>query len=113
MSFTKTAKPASASHAEPVSNLEWLGGPLNSQNTPNATKPQAPPDDRGESDLTFFSRRPGVNSRKRLAFENEPPPGVLERDDSVAFIVVRLERDAAGKPATILPEIAYGEWGHA
>jgi hypothetical protein len=69
-------------------------------------------DDCGEDDRSFFLRRPDVNSRKRLAFENEPPPGVLERD-GVAFISVRLVRDAAGLPATILREIAYGEWGHA
>jgi hypothetical protein len=78
--------------------------------------PIPPPiDDVAESDLEYFRRRPNVDSRKRLAFDNEPPPGVLERDeyDRIAFISVRLERDAAGKPATILREIAYGQWGHA
>jgi hypothetical protein len=83
--------------------------------TLSATKSQASSlaDDRGEDDATFFSRRPDVNSRKRLCFEGEPPPGLLEPDDSVAFISVRLERDAAGWPATITREIAYGQWGTA
>ena len=71
-------------------------------------------DNTGENDLEFFRRRPGVDSRKRLAFENEPPPGLASRSyDNVAFISVRLLRDAAGQPATILREIAYGQWGHA
>lgn len=72
------------------------------------------PDDRGKSDLAYFRARPGVDGRKRLAFANEPPPG-LERDAyaNVAFISVRLVRDAAGQPATILREIAYGPWGRA
>jgi hypothetical protein len=113
MASPDTAKPASIS-AEPVSKVEQLGRPLNHPNTPSPDRLQAP-DDAGESDLEFFSRRPGVNGRKRLAFEGEPPPGLLEQDehDNVAFISVRLERDAAGQPATILREIAYGEWGHA
>ncbi len=67
-------------------------------------------DDSGESDLDFFIARPGISSRKRLAFDDEPP-GALERDDSVAFISVAVRRDAAGKPATILRAAVYGEWG--
>jgi hypothetical protein len=72
------------------------------------------PDDRAESDLDFFLARPNVSTRIRLAFENEPPPG-LERDqyDDIAFISVRLERDVAGLPATIHREIVKGEWGTA
>jgi hypothetical protein len=83
--------------------------PHNRNYSPAELRPA--PDDRGEDDRTFFSRRPGINDRKRLAFEGEPPAGV--RDDNVAFICVRLERDAAGLPATIIREIAYGDWGHA
>jgi hypothetical protein len=72
-------------------------------------------DDVAESDLDYFRRRPNVNSRKRLAFNNEPPSGLLERDeyDSVAFISVRTERDAAGMPAKIVRAIVYGSWGRA
>jgi hypothetical protein len=80
-------------------------------------QPKPPPiDNTAESDLEFFRRCPGINSRKRLAFDNEPPPGLLERGDeydNVAFISVRLERDASGLPATITRAIVYGEWGHA
>jgi hypothetical protein len=112
MASPDTAKPASASHAEPVSNGERPGSKLDRPNTPSPNQPQAP-DISGESDREFFTRRPGVNGRKRLAFDNEPPPGLLERDENVAFISVRLERDAAGLPATITRAIVYGEWGHA
>jgi hypothetical protein len=112
MAFAKTAKPASASHAEPVSKSEQLGSGLDPTNNPKPVRPQAP-DSSGEDDLAFFTRRPGVNSRKRLAFDDEPPPGLLERDDIVAFISVRVKRDAAGKPATILRAAVYGEWGRA
>jgi hypothetical protein len=69
----------------------------------------------GESDLDYFRARRGINSRTRLAFEGEPPAALLERDDErdLAFIRVRLERDADGEPATIMREIVFGEWGHA
>jgi hypothetical protein len=84
-------------------------------NIPSATRLQAPslpPDDAGEDDATFFRRRPSLDRRKRLAFEGEPPPG-LQEPNNVAFISVRLVRDAAGQPAKIMRAIVYGEWGTA
>jgi hypothetical protein len=113
----KTPKPAPARHGKPVSKVEQLGGRLFPSNNPNATRPQARPlpDDSGEGDLEFFRARPGINSRNRLVFDGEPPAALLERDDEseIAFIRVQLERDADGKPATILREIIFGEWGRA
>jgi hypothetical protein len=72
------------------------------------TAPIPPPmvDSTGESDLDFFAARPAINSRKRLAFENEAPPG------NVAFISVAVRRDAAGLPARIIRAPIYGKWGH-
>jgi hypothetical protein len=93
---------------------EQLASALGS-NTPNAATSQAscPADDRGESDLEYFRARSGVDSRNRLAFEGEPPAALRDFESDIAFIRVKLERDAAGKPATILREIVFGEWGRA
>jgi hypothetical protein len=41
MASPETAKPAREVSAEPVSKIEWLGGPLNASNTPSAAKLQA------------------------------------------------------------------------
>jgi hypothetical protein len=60
----ETTKPASASHAEPVSKVGQIGRPLNSRNTPNADQLQAT-DDAGESDLAFFAARPHARHRIR------------------------------------------------
>jgi hypothetical protein len=56
--------------------------------------------------------RPPKTARPARELSAEP---ALERDeyDNVAFISVRLVRDAAGLPATIIREIAFGEWGRA
>jgi hypothetical protein len=95
MASPDTAKPATARHGEPVSKAEWLGGPLDPSNTPNAGGPQAPPDDCGEDDETFFRRRPNVNTRTRLPIDGEFPPGVLEPGRG-AFVRILIERDADG-----------------
>jgi hypothetical protein len=114
MACPKTAKPAREDSAEPVSKSDQLAREIDPTNNPSPAQLQAP-DDAGESDREFFGRRPHVNSRKRLAFDNEPPPGVLERDEyeNIAFISVRVKRDAAGLPATIFRAAIYGRWGHA
>jgi hypothetical protein len=67
----------------------------------------------GETDFEYFSRRPDINSRNRLAFGGEPPAALLDDESEIAFIRVWLKRDADGKPATIFREIIYGEWGTA
>jgi hypothetical protein len=78
-------------------------------------QPKRPPmvDDCGESDLEFFRARPGINSRNRVAFDGEPPEALRDFESDIAFIRIKLERDADGKPATILREIVFGEWGRA
>jgi hypothetical protein len=95
----KTAKPASASHAEPVSKVEQIGRPLNRPNTPKPDEPQAP-DDRGESDETFFRRRPNVNTRTRLPFDGEFSPGVIDAA-RIAFVhVVTIRDPVTNEPTT-------------
>jgi hypothetical protein len=100
MASPDTAKPAREVSAEPVSNVEQLGSGLNQSNTPNASKPQAAPDDHGEDDLTFFSRRPNVNTRTRLPIAGEFPPGVIDAR-RVAFVhVVTLRDPLTNQPTT-------------
>jgi hypothetical protein len=107
MQHLKTPKPASASHAEPVSNLEWLGGPLNRPDTLKASASQAPPDDRGEDDLAFFTARPGVDSRIRLPFADEFPNELLKPG---AFVHVLLIRDPlTNAPRTRARAIFYSD----
>jgi hypothetical protein len=68
-------------------------------------------DDRG--DLEYFRAHPNIDSRNRLAFDGEPPEALRDFESDIAFIRVRLKRDADGQPATILREIVFGDWGRA
>jgi hypothetical protein len=114
MASRKCVGPAHPSEDDGEARRDLLGS--SSSNNPSLDQLQAPSllaDTAGEDDLAYFRARPGISSRKRLAFENEPPPGALECDDSVAFISVRVKRDATGKPATILRAAIKGEWGRA
>jgi hypothetical protein len=75
----------------------------------------APPnmaDDRGESDYAFFSRRPEVNTRTRLPFENEFPPTVLAPGRH-AVVRIRIMRDANGEPKRVRRRLRFCEGGHA
>jgi hypothetical protein len=95
----KTPKPANGLSAEPAPNVEQLGRPLNPSDTPSPDEPQAP-DISGEDDLTFFSRRPRVNTRTRLPFANEFPPGVIDAG-RIAFVhVVTLRDPLTNEPTT-------------
>jgi hypothetical protein len=93
----KKTKPVAAGATTGLRGSQQLGSRLNP--SPNTTPPietQAP-DISGESDFAFFSRRPSVNTRTRLPFENEFPPGVLEPGRG-AFVRVLIERDETGQP---------------
>jgi hypothetical protein len=71
------------------------------------TPPPFAPDDRNEDDLTFFSRRPSINERVRLPFENEFPAEVLKPG---AFIHVLLIRDPLTRePRTRARAIFYSD----
>jgi hypothetical protein len=105
MQHLKTPKPATARHGEPVSNGEWLGGPLNRPDTPKASEPQAP-DNRGESDLEYFNARPNVDERVRLPFANEFAPELLKPG---AFVHVLLIRNSDGSPGTRARAIFYSD----
>jgi hypothetical protein len=99
MTQPKTAKPAPARHGEPVSIKEHTN---TLRNKPKLAELQAPPDDRGESDLAFFRRRPHVNSRTRLPFANELPLAVVElAGGREMFVHVVVERDpVTNEPGT-------------
>jgi hypothetical protein len=99
MNPSKRTKPATAETVGRLRGIDLARQP-DPSNTLTAPKSQAPPcptDDAGESDLTFFSRRPDVNTRTRLPFPNEFPAGVLE-PGRCAFVRVLIERDADGRP---------------
>jgi hypothetical protein len=57
----------------------------------------APPDDAGESDYAFFTKRPHIDSRVRFPFENEYSSYVLAPGRS-AFVRIQITRDSAGQP---------------
>ena len=71
----------------------------------------APPnmvDNASEDDETFFRRRPNVNARTRLPFENEFPPGVLEPGRGAFVHVLLVTRDPkTNAPATRARAIFY------
>jgi hypothetical protein len=99
MAAPDTAKPAREVSAEPVSNVEQLGSGLNPTNNPKQAGLQAP-DDAGESDLAFFTKRPNVNTRTRLPFEGEFPPGLIDAE-RIAFVhVVTLRNPVTNEPTT-------------
>ncbi len=109
MASTYTAKPASASHAEPVSKFEQIGGPLNRPDTPSTSKAQAPwrpPADVRQSDLEYFRRNPGARHRFRAARPGEFRTFVLA-------VVATVTRNAAGQPITISRDLYRLEGGHA
>jgi hypothetical protein len=115
MASPDTTKPASGLSAEPVSGSVRLGSRIDPTINPSGSISQAPypADTAGESDLEYFRRRPNVDSRNRVAFDGEPPEALRDFEAEIAFIRIKLKRDADGKPATIRREIVFGEWGCA
>jgi hypothetical protein len=65
-------------------------------------------DTTGEDDEAFFRRRPRVNTRTRLPFDGEFPPGVLEPGRG-AFVHVVIVRDQNGNPGTRGRAILYSD----
>jgi len=75
---------------------------------------QAPPDNRGEDDWTYFRRRPGAAVRTRLPFPNEFPDDFMEYGGGVAFVRITVERDAAtGEPTRGARSLMFCEGGNA
>ena len=72
--------------------------------------PPFTPDDRGETDLEFFTARPDLNVRVRLPRDDDGfPPGVLD-PDLVAFVHVQIERDpVTNEPGTRARAIFYAD----
>jgi hypothetical protein len=114
MSFTKCAGPVVTANDGEAQRDHQLGSEkISLTNTPAATKPQAPPllaHTAGESDLAYFTARPGISTRTRLPFPNEFPPGVLE-PSRVAFVhVLLVTRDPkTNAPATRARAIFYAD----
>jgi hypothetical protein len=103
---------ATALHGEPASKVEQLAGELNHSNNRTVDAPQAPPDNRGESDELFFSRRPSINERTRLPFPNEFAPGVLEPGRGAFVHVLLVTRDPkTNAPGTRARAILYSDMG--
>ena len=67
-----------------------------------------PPDDCGQSDYDYFAARPDIDSRVRLPFPDEFPPGVLE-DSRCAFVRVFIIRNQDGSPGTRSRAIFYSD----
>jgi hypothetical protein len=84
MTRHKTTKPAAAGATTGLQGFDQLGSTIDPSNNPRASISQAP-DDTGEDDETFFSRRPGISSRKRLAAD--PLVVFLARAEARAHLV--------------------------
>jgi len=101
MASPKTAKPAPARCEGPVSKIEQLGSGLDRPNTPNASEAQAPPHDRGESDLQFFRAHPEARHRFRPPLPDEFSAAILsEARGRKVLVLVVIDRDASGRPST-------------
>jgi hypothetical protein len=102
MASLKTAKPASASHAEPVSKSEQLGGELDLTNNPTPAELQAPcqvdarPAPWRDDDRAYF-RANNVTTRIRLPFPDEFR-AVLEPGHDAYVHIIIVEREADGQP---------------
>jgi hypothetical protein len=89
-------------------NCEQLRGRARFSDTPKASEPQAPPDNRGEDDATFFSRRPSVNSRVRLPFKGEFPDDLLKPGAFVHVLLVTRD-PLTNEPRTRARAIFYSD----
>ena len=110
----KTARPARELNAEPALNSEQLAGELNHSNNRMVDAPQAAPDNSGESDFDYFTRRPHARHRIRAPFPREFPPEFLtHRDGGTPVITVVIERDARGRPTRRGRGICFIDGGRA
>jgi hypothetical protein len=68
------------------------------------------PDDSGESDLAFFTKRPNARTRNRLPFEGEFPKAVIELARGRTMLVhVIMMRDGAGRPTTRMRGVFFSD----
>ena len=71
-------------------------------------------DDAGESDLAYFTARPGARTRIRAAFDDEFPAELLpQAHGRQAMVIVAIERDTAGNPTTRGRGVFFAEGGTA
>jgi hypothetical protein len=72
------------------------------------------PDDRGESDLAFFTARPNAKHRIRSAFAGEFPRRILKQGRGrPAVVIVTIERDASGRPTRRARGLVFPNGGSA
>jgi hypothetical protein len=96
MSSTKCVGPAHSGEDDSEARRDLLGG--SSSNTPSLDRPQAPPDDRGESDFDFFRRHPDARTRNRLPFEGEFSAADLAEAGGRACYVRAIAKRIPGRP---------------
>jgi hypothetical protein len=109
MTLPKATRPAVADATNGPRDFDQLARTIDPTNTLKPDQPQAP-DNAGESDLDYFLKRPNVNTRTRLPFPNEFPPGVIDAG-RVAFVHVFLvSRDPkTNAPGTRARGIFYSD----
>jgi len=66
-----------------------------------------PPDDSGEDDLAFFSRRPTINSRIRLPFKDEFPE--LLKPGAFVHVLLVTRDPVTHEPRTRARAIFYSD----
>jgi hypothetical protein len=108
MALKEKGRPAGG---DPIPNAVCLDEP---ESISQPDQLQAP-DDVGESDFDFFLARPGVDTRTRLPFPDELPPGTIESGRGAFVHVFLATRDPkTNSPAIRARAIFYmGEGGNA
>jgi hypothetical protein len=110
MSSTKLG-PAHPSEDDGEARRDLLGS--SSSNTPSLDQLQAP-DDAGESDLDYFTKRKLARTRIRSAFPGEFPRKLLKPGNGrPAVVIVGMLRDDTGRPTTRVRSIVFPEGGSA
>ena len=105
-------KPAVGISDKRAPRFEQLGRQLDSSHT--AQRNHAQPDDAGEDDLAYFTARPEARTRIRAAFDGEFPRKILKQGAGrQAFVIVAVDRDAAGNPTTRGRGVFFAEGGRA
>jgi hypothetical protein len=98
MAKPDTARPATAIAVNGSRGSEQLASRLNPSDTPKPDQLQAPPDNTGEDDQSFFTRRPEARHRFRLPFPGEFSAAILSEARVQArgrevLVMVVIDRD--------------------
>jgi hypothetical protein len=116
--ISKTKRAAHSAKSAAPRNNDQLGSKIDPTDRlkparAQEPRPRPPPDIEGESDWTFFSRRPFAFSRIRFPFEDEFPPCVLA-PGRIAFVHVWLVRSIPdGRPLRRRRALRFCQGGRA